>query len=348
MSVPRTAFTATLLRDFRVLVVGGRTRRFADSPDGNPTAGVELFDPVSKRFSRAASLGTARSGHTATLLASGKVLVAGGNAGGTAEIYDAASNSWTVAAPLKYHRYDHAAVLIAGGKVLVTGGNPYPLIGIGPHGSAPAQFPAEVYDPASDVWSVTAKPAFDRPEYPTATLLRDGRVVVVGGQYMYNSLDEASETSEIYDPISNTWSATTPETRAGARQYHTATLLADGRVLVAGGFRDGKPIAWSGLYDPTSNSWITVANMNEPRCAQAAQPLATGRVLVVGSGCWSDMSAGAEEFDPASNRWYPVASLANPRGQIVAVRLGDGRVLALGGGLPVNSPTAVVEIFQTS
>jgi Galactose oxidase, central domain len=346
MSVPRIAFTATLLRDGRVLIAGGRTQRFADSSDGTPTTSVDIFDPATRRFLPAASLGTARAGHTATLLPSGQVLVAGGDPRGTAEIYDPAFDTWTLTSPMHDRRYDHAAALLPGGRVLVTGGAPSPPVGISARGAAPATLPSEIYDPAAGTWTVAATPAFDRPEYPTATVLKDGRVLVVGGQYMYNSPDESRETSEIYDSQSNTWSPTAIETRAGARQYHTATRLPSGEVLVAGGIQDSHTNAWAVLYNPISDSWTQVPNMTVARCGQGAQLLATGKVLLFGSGCWSDMSATAEEFDPVSYRWFPVASLAGPRGDIVPVGLTDGEVLALGGGMPVNTPTWTAEIFQ--
>jgi hypothetical protein len=334
------------MNDGRVLIAGGRTQRFADSSDGTPTTSVEIFDPATRKFAPAASLGTARDGHTATLLRSGKVLVAGGDPTGTAEIYDPVSDTWTLTARMKNRRYDAAAVLIGGGRVLVTGGAASPPVGISPRGSAPATLPAENYDPAADAWGVAATPAFDRPEYPTATLLKDGRVLVVGGQYMYGSTDESSETSEIYNPASNSWFATTPEVRTGARQYHTATLLPSGDVLVAGGMQDGHTTAWAVLYHPISNSWTQLPNMNVARCGHGAQLLASGEVLLFGSDCWLDVSATSEEFDPASNRWFPVASLAAARGDIVSIRLADGEVLALGGGMPINTPTSVAEIFR--
>src|SRR5260370_37930714 len=120
MSVPRIGFTATLMSDGRVLIAGGRTQRFADSMDGTPISIVEIFDPTSRTFSRAPSLGTARDGHTATLLLSGRVLVAGGDPLGTAEIYDPISNTWTLTAHMKYRQFDHAPALIAARQVLVT------------------------------------------------------------------------------------------------------------------------------------------------------------------------------------------------------------------------------------
>jgi hypothetical protein len=348
MSVARLDFTATLMTEGRVLIVGGRTQPFAYAPSGSPTAQVEIFDPATKRFSAAASLGVARSGHTATLLPSGKVLVAGGDGGGlgTAEIYDPSSGGWTATAPMNYRRTDHAAALIAFGKVLVTGGSASTYIGISPGGSAAAKLPAEIYDPSADQWSTVATPAFDRPVRPTATVLRDGRVLVVGGQYMWNSPDEAKESSEIYDPIFNTWTATTPEVRTGARQFHTATLLSSGRVLVAGGMRDLHATGFAVVYDPASDSWTQLPNMNGNRCGQGAQLLSSGRVLVVGGGCgWPDQAGSAEELDPAANRWFSVATLQNPRGSIQLIALANGDVLAAGGMQPAGAPTPIAELF---
>ena len=345
MLVPRLDFTATVMLDGRVLIVGGRTKAWADSPDGAPTSVVEIFEAGTKQFSKAASLGVPRAGHTATLLPSGKVLIAGGDPTGTAEVFDPSANAWTPAAPMPQARYDHAAALIAGGKVFITGGAPAPPMGIGPHGAAPARLPAAVYDPATDTWAAAATPQYDRPVYPTATVLRDGRVLVVGGQYMYNSPDQRIETSELYNPASNTWSAAPSETRTVARQYHSATLLLDGRVLVAGGLLNDRSVAWSVVYDPTSNSWTVEPTMNDGRCGHGAALLGAGHVLVFGSGCWIDSSASAEEFDPTTNRWYLVASLNAPRGDIVSAVLPDGDVLAVGGGMPTNFPTPVAELF---
>jgi hypothetical protein len=350
MSVPRLDFTATLLLDSRVLVVGGRTQPLAYAPGGAPTSRVEIFDPATKRFSPAASLGVARSGHTATLLPSGKVLVAGGDGGGlgTAEIYDPASGQWSLTAPMNFRRTDHAAALLASGKVLVTGGATMTYMGISQGGSAPARLPAELYDPSLDAWTVAATPIFDRPVKPTATVLRDGRVLVVGGQYMWNSPDEAREKSEIYEPTSDKWVASTPEVRTGARQYQSATMLADGRVLVAGGMRDLQGTGLATLYDPRSNSWTQLPNMLANRYGQGAALLPSGWVLVVGGDSGSNdqyLTAGAEEFDPASNRWFVVAGLAESRGSIQAVGFSDGEVLAVGGDAPAGAPTAAAELF---
>src|SRR5438874_1466194 len=107
---------------------------------------------------------------------------------------------WVALPRMSVPRIGFSATLLYDGRGL-TGGTATQTVGISPHGAAPATLPAEIYDPASDSWTVAATPAFDRPEYPTATALRDGRVLVVGGQNMYGSTDESRERSEVYNPL---------------------------------------------------------------------------------------------------------------------------------------------------
>ena len=333
MSQPRSGFTATVIRGGKVLIVGG----VADTTvSGSATSNVQIFDPSTRTYANAASLSIGRTGHTATALPDGRVVVVGGytqlgNASlASVEIYDPVTDSWKTAAPLQHGRAGHAAVLMGGGKVMVVGGAAYAPVGISPHGSAAATLPPEIYDPATDTWTTAAMPRFDRPVHPTATLLRSGRVLVVGGQYMWNSPDEATERSEVYNPVSNTWYDVAIDPRFVARQDHTATLLDDGMVLVAGGSFDLQPIGTAALYDPASNSWLELPNLAAARCGQAAQLLNSGRVLLVGSGCWNHETASAEEYDPTSHRFYAVASLPRPRGLAVAVSP-DENVVVLGG-----------------
>jgi N-acetylneuraminic acid mutarotase len=352
MATPRKDFTATVLTDGQVLIAGGQYSSGANG--GQATAQVEIFNPSTGKLAPAAQMGVARAGQTATLLPDGRVLVAGGytqlgsQALASAEIYDPATGAWSSTGSLNAGRTQHAAVLLASGQVLVVGGGAYPATGISPHGSSPAMLAAETFNPASGTWATVAMPALDRPVHPTATLLANGRVLVVGGQYMWNSPDESQERSELYDPGSNTWSAVPPDTRSGARQFQSATLLPSGQVLVAGGMHDLTPIGSASLYDPTTNSWAELPNMSENRCGQGAVLLSTGRVLLVGSGCWDQQSAGVEEYDPASYRWFRVAPLSAPRGFVVAVAAGADRVIALGGTAPAGAPTGAVELFSIS
>jgi N-acetylneuraminic acid mutarotase len=351
LPTPMERFTATVLADGKVLVAGGEV---TTETGGTAIARAWVFDPATGTYAPAGSMSIARAGHTATVLPSGKVLVAGGFTQGgyaalrSAEIFDPGTRAWTSAAPMHDARTHHAAVLLSNGKVLVTGGGAYPPVGISPHGSAPATLPAEIYDPATDTWSVVAKPSLDRPVSPTATLLKDGRVLVVGGQYMLNSPDEAAENSEIYDPRTDRWTATAPETRFGARQFQTATLLPTGNVLIAGGWVDTQPTSSAVLYDPARNSWSSVSNMTDSRCGASATLLKDGRVLVAGGGCGFTGNDGrntSEQFD-RTGRWQAAGSLAAPRGFMVSVLLPDGTVLAMGGITAGGTLSSAVERFE--
>ena len=222
-------------------------------------------------------------------------------------------------------RTGQAAVLLKSGKVLMVGGGKQTPF-FGGSQSGPATISPEVYDPATDTWSTVASQALDRQLSPTATLLPDGRVLLVGGQLG----SQPVEQSEVYDPASNSWTPVPADPRFTARQFHTATLLPDGRVLVAGGQNANSPTAAASLYNPVTNSWQIGPNMNEARCGQGAALLTDGKVLVAGSGCdFHAYSAGVDEFDLASNRWTRVVSLNAPLGGI-AVALGGGGALFIG------------------
>ncbi|MDE2861719.1 MAG: hypothetical protein OYI31_01090 [Chloroflexota bacterium] len=161
----------------------------------------------------------------------------------------------------------------------------------------------------------------------TATLLEDGRVLIVGGNM---SASGKLDSAEIYDPASGTWSsAGSMSDKRG--EGHTATLLSDGRVLVFG--ETDEPTA--DIYDPATNQWSTVANLNFAREAASGTLLADGRVLVAGgldaTKAGREQVDSAEIFDPATGEWTLAASMANVNSNHKAILLGDGRVLLAGG-----------------
>ena len=178
------------------------------------------------------SLATARLNHTATLLPNGRVLVAGGdtNVGAlsTAQLWNPTTGAWTTTGSMNYSRTGHTATLLADGRVLVTGGYGQ-ASGPGMPGYLSS---AEVYDPATGVWTAVGAMGGVRRGH-TATLLADGRVLVAGG--MTGTLSETA-SAELFDPATGTFTAT--GAMIGARKGHTATLLGDGQVLIFHGVID--------------------------------------------------------------------------------------------------------------
>ncbi len=223
----RIAQTLTLLDDGWVLMAGGLNR------DGTYLDTAELYDPGEERWWPARSLARPRSEHTATRLASGRILVAGGYGRRTCEIYDPRLNAWTFTGSMVEQRWGHVAVALESGKVMAIGGGYWNVER------------CEIYDPATETWTPTGSLAIGRHGF-TATALPQDRVLVVGGQTDYG-IPLAS--SEIYDPVAGTWSPAGD--MEAPRVSHTATLLPTGRVLVAGGLVDGRTAtATCELYDP--------------------------------------------------------------------------------------------------
>ena len=237
----REGQTATLLPNGKVLVTGG------DSPDFPATAGhfsqhpqasAELYDPATGRWTATGSMARPGGG-TATLLADGHVLVASD----VPERYDPATGIWTATGAMTEAFSEHAAALLLNGTVLFAGGDA---------GSAPGPNPsshAALYDPVTGAWTAAAAMITPRLS-PTATLLADGCVLVVGGRVDGGHESAVIAEAELYDPVSGTW---TPTARMlEGRSGHTATLLPDGRVLVAGGeaIQAGSGSASAELYVP--------------------------------------------------------------------------------------------------
>ncbi len=232
MGSARQGHSATLLPSGEVLVTGGE-----DFNSYTYLATAELFDPQTGVWNATGSLATDRRNHTATLLKDGRVLVAGGerSVGGyrsfvsSAEIYNPVTGTWASTGSMTSARAGHTATLLASGKVLVTGGQKG-------FNSADYLSSAEIYDPSVGTWaSVTNMPG--QRAFHTATLLSSSRVLITGGlsgQNTGGNLSPAVSTSAVvFTEATSSWESAGSMTYS--RQAHTATLLASGKVLVAGG-----------------------------------------------------------------------------------------------------------------
>jgi hypothetical protein len=218
--------------------------------------------------------------HTATLLRTGQVLVAGGIDGaGSSELYDPTTRTWTPTGELLNGRYWHTSTLLADGRVLVTGGV--------------IESSAEIYDPANGGW--TSAGSMNEGRYGhTATLLANGQVLVAGGPFQ--------SSAELYDPNTGSWQMTG---EMGIYHYlHSATRLRNGKVLVAGG--DNWPnggLRDAELYDPKPATWTTIRPMNIGRLLHTATLLDDGKVLVaagLNSGVYG--TPAAELYIPPPNK----------------------------------------------
>jgi uncharacterized delta-60 repeat protein len=295
----------------------------------SPTAGV---------WRPAGALSTGRAGHTATRLPDGRVLVAGGlgaAASRSAEIYDPATGAFTPTGDLHRPRVDHTATLLADGRVLVAGSS-VPASG---HANAAS---AEIYDPATGLFTPTGPLAHPHGRH-TATLLGNGRVLVVGGGTLL-----ASSPPEIFDPATGTWSAA--GTLAVGRIGHQATRLANGRVLVSGGATLAPVPAVlrrTDVYDPATGTWTQAADLSVPRAGHSATLLADGRVLAAGGTGAASSAGSAERYDPATGAWAPTAGLG-ARALHTEARLAGGRVLLAAGVNFVGLPSRSAALFDPS
>jgi hypothetical protein len=268
----RWEHTATRLLDGRVLVTGGTNL------DG-ALASAELYDPITGEWTAAARMTRARVGHTATLMLDGRVLVAGGAYPATSELFDPRHDTWTATGNLVEDRFDSAATLLPDGTVLIGGAGTAELYDprsgtwtatgamirgrfeidsaatllpdgrvLVAGGDVDASF-AELYDPRSGTWTATGPMIQRHGDQTTATLLPDGTVLVTGGTRPISlGIDPAISTADLYDPRTGTWTATA--NMSTNRRNHTATLLPDGTVLIAGGIAHDGAYGSAELYHP--------------------------------------------------------------------------------------------------
>ncbi len=287
-----------------------------------------VSSPLAAEWSYTGDLQIARSYHTATLLKDGKVLIAGGGEL-KAELYNPNTGGFSLTGSTKKSFYQgSSATLLPDGRVLLAGG-------------INSQKYAEIYDPASGVFTPTDSLATDHC-FHTATLLADGRVLIAAGQHKQGPQTHA--VAEIYDPATGAF--TTTGSLLTDRSGHAAALLPDGRVLIAGGVQTTTPGFGIGLrsceiFSPGSGLFTAAADMTPTRSNFSLCPLPDGRVLAAGAFA----AAECEIFAPQTGYWTPAGAMAaGRRREHQFVTFANGKILLIGGLIPAI--TRSVELYD--
>ncbi len=309
-------------------------------------------------FSPTGNLQDGRWFHTATLLPTGKVLVAGGAvvadeysciAGkDSAELYDSALGTFASTATMTNRRYAQTSTLLQDGPVLITGGFSFDSSACDQYDTSPALSSAEIYDPSNGSFAPTGSMAEVRGGH-TATLMTNGKVLIAGGDNTGGAvppffLIDGSVTAEVYDPATGLFTST--GNMVTPRVGQTATLLANGDVLIAGGWSASQnaSIAAAEVYHAATGAFTPTGSMTSPRTGHTATLLPDGKVLIAGGARDQTLvdSDSAEIYDPASGSFLATGSMAEKRCSHTATLLPNGSVLLVGGG------SIVAEIYDLS
>ena len=275
---------------------------------------------------------TRRSGHTATPLRNGKVLIAGGMVRNgefvaEAELYDPTTGKFSPAGQMMSPRVGHTATLLPDGRVLIAGGSARAYQNVAR---------AEIYDPATGRFNATGSLSTARSD-AEAVLLNNGEVLIAGGSSGadWNRLASA----ELYDPATGKFQTTGSMTLP--RVSFTMCALRNGHVLVTGGsvagrYPNAQLTASAEIYDPTTREFTPAGGMRIPRHKHGAVLLDDGRVLVVGGSDnrdWRGKMDSTEIYDPAAGKFRDAGRMSEARFKLTnaIVRLPGGKVLIAGG-----------------
>jgi hypothetical protein len=338
MTTARSWHTATLLNNGQVLIAGGVTNSFS------ATASAELYDPTRGTFSPTGNMTAPRAAHTAILLPDGRVLIAGGSSSlgenvpylTTTEVYDPSTGTFTATSDMLHGHECGQAHVLNNGRVLLSGGSSVHLVPVGD---------AQLYDPTAGFFGAAGTYATVPPNSGTfcagraSTLLADGRVLIVW----------EDDLAEIYDPETGSFTQTGkplgPSYNLGLA---TATLLMDGKVLVAGGDDGSSNYKSTQLFDVPTGSFTPGGSMSAGSDGPSATLLPNGTVLIAGGDGPQGPTDVTDVYDPVSGIFRAGPKMVASRAIHTATLLNDGRVLIAGGFTAPSYPfsaTSLAELY---
>jgi hypothetical protein len=279
---------------------------------------------VAAAWTTTGNMTTPRYAFSGVQLKNGKVLVAGGISTtgvlSSAELFDPATGLWSATGNMRLARAYHGMALLPNGNVLVAGGCTN-------SNCSSATPTAELYNARTGTWKAIGRMSTMRYFFGM-TSLQDGKVLVEGGCNKGNC-GTVTATAELFNPQTQAWSLT--GAMAIARDYHSAALLSNGKVLITGGYTVQGASNSAEIYDPLAGSWSLAAPMIAARALHSSTALADGRAVVAGGIVAYLPSNLTEVYEPATNTWTATGNLNTKRANQRAVLLPSGNAMVTGG-----------------